>query len=94
MSFFSKLWSFFKPVARVFVSSLADNIAKNGGPVLIQAALDGVAAAEMSGGSSSDKWNKAKDVVIAKLKANGIPVVNSAVNGAIEAALADYKKNQ
>lgn len=93
MSFFSRLWSFFKPAARMFVSSLADNIAKNGGPVLIQAALDGVAAAEQSGGSSSEKWNKAKSVVIARLKVSGIPVVNSAVNGAIEAALADYKKS-
>lgn len=93
MSFFSKLWSFFKPAARMFVSSLADNIAKNGGPVLIQAALDGVAAAEQHGGSSSEKWNKAKEVVVAKLKANGIPLVNSAINGAIEAALADYRKS-
>lgn len=92
MSFFSKLWSFFKPTAKVFVTALADNIAQNGGPILIQAAMAGVAAAESSGGSSNDKWQKAKDVVIAQLKAKGIPIVNSAVNGAIEAALADYKK--
>ena len=64
MSFFAKIWNIFKPVARVFVSSLADNIAKNGGTVLIQASLDGVAAAEASGGSSSEKLQRAKDVVI------------------------------
>lgn len=93
MSFFSKIWSFFKPLAKVFVSSLADNIAKNGGAVLIQAAMDGVAAAEASGGSSSYKWNIAKDIIIERLKQNSIPVVHSAINGAIEAALADYKKN-
>lgn len=94
MSFFSKIWSFFKPSAKVFVTALADNIAANGGPILIQAALAGVAAAESSGGTSSEKLQRARDVVISQLKAKGMPIVNSAINGAIEAALADYKKSR
>ena len=74
-----------------FVSALAENIEKNGGKVLRDAALDAVAAAENAGGSGSDKFSAALESVISTLEAQGIPVVLNAVRGAIEAAVAQIK---
>lgn len=74
-----------------FVSALAENIEKNGGQVLRDAALAAVKAAEANGGSGSDKFNAALESVISTLEEQGIPVVINAVRGAIEAAVAQIK---
>jgi len=74
-----------------FVSALAENIEKNGGQVLRDAALAAVKAAEANGGSGSDKFNAALESVISTLEQQGIPVVINAVRGAIEAAVAQIK---
>lgn len=71
-----------------FVSPLALSIATNGGAVLVQAAEDGVAAAEQPGLTGDQKKAAAVSAVIATLTSKGIPVVMNAVNGAIEAAVA------
>lgn len=75
-----------------FVSALAENIEKNGGQVLRDAALAAVKAAEANGGSGSDKFNAALESVISTLEQQGIPVVINAVRGAIEAAVAQVKE--
>jgi len=75
-----------------FVSALAENIEKNGGQVLRDAALAAVKAAEATAGmSGSDKFNAALESVISTLEEQGIPVVINAVRGAIEAAVAQIK---
>lgn len=94
MGFLRKLFRIFKPIANIFVDSLAENIAKNGGPILIEAAKNAVIAAATHGGASGEeKFNTAKQIVINELKRKGIPVVSNAVNGAIEAAVAEYNKS-
>lgn len=75
-----------------FLNPLARQIAKNGGALLLQTALAAVIAAEQSGAKGEDKFSAAKAVVLAKLKAEGIPIVLNAVHGAIEAAVAQIKE--
>ncbi|QEL14807.1 phage holin, LLH family [Limnoglobus roseus] len=75
------------------LSALANSIAKNGGTVLLTAAASAVAAAEAQGGSGADKLKAAQATVIATLTAQGLPVVTNAINGAIEAAVAQHKAN-
>lgn len=79
--------------AKVFslVSALGKTIAENGGPVLAQAALDAVMAAEQAGGGAAEKLAAAQAAVVSDLTSKGIPVVMNAVNGAIEAAVAQMK---
>lgn len=74
-----------------FFSALAENIEKNGGKVLQNAALAAVEAAESAGGSGSDKFAAALASVMDDLEEQGIPVVLNAVRGAIEAAVAQVK---
>lgn len=74
-----------------FVKPLAKEIAANGGMVLLMAAQEAVLAAETAGGSGSDKFKAAQEALIEKLKADGIPIVLNAINGAIEAAVAKMK---
>lgn len=95
-NFFDNVWSDIKSmftstehVFVVFASSLIHSMASNGGQVLIDAATAAVIAAEAGGGTGQDKLNAAIAAVVASLKAKGIPVVMNAVNGAIEAAVAD-----
>jgi Bacteriophage holin of superfamily 6 (Holin_LLH) len=73
------------------VTAMGKTIAENGGPLLAQAAMDGVLAAEQKGGTGSEKLAAAQAAVIADLTAKGIPIVMNAVNGAIEAAVAKMK---
>jgi hypothetical protein len=75
------------------LNALASSIAKNGGAVLIAAAAAAVAAAEAEGGTGSEKFKAAQAAVVATLTAKGIVVVMNAVNGAIEAAVAQHKAN-
>lgn len=99
MSVFSKIIAPFKLMFsslgrsfEAFFQSLAENIAKNGGQILISAAVSAVAAAESKGGSGKEKLGFAQDAVVAVLASRGIPIVWNAVNGAIEAAVAEYNK--
>lgn len=80
-----------------FISPLAQSIAQNGGPVLVAAAEQEVLAAEQAGEAAiaagntmagEEKFAQAQTNVVATLKAQGIPVVMNAVNGAIESAVA------
>ena len=85
---------FFAGVGRIlsnFFGALAQSVASNGGKVLIDAATAAVAAAEATGGDASAKLAAAQGAIVATLRAEGIPVVMNAVNGAIEAALANLK---
>lgn len=77
----------------VGVSFLAHSIEQNGGAVLMSAAAAGVAAAESTGGNGKDKFAAAQAAVISALETAGIPVVLNAVNGAIEAAVAQHRAN-
>lgn len=76
------------------VEAFATVVAQNGGSVLVQAATDAVAAAETAGGTAATKLAAAQAAVIADLTSKGIPVVQNAVNAAIEAAVAQMKANQ
>lgn len=78
-------------VVSAFVGAFIHNIAANGGPVLVLAAKDAVSAAEATGGSASVKLAAAQAAVIADLTSKGVTVVNSAINGAIEAAVAQLQ---
>lgn len=75
------------------LNALANSIAKNGGAVLLTAAASAVAAAEAQGGTGEQKFKAAQSAVIATLTAQGVAVVTNAVNGAIEAAVAQHKAN-
>lgn len=77
-----------------FMMAGAQSIASNGGPVLVQAAEDGVAAAEAAGGDGATKRAAALAAVIADLQKNGIPVVINAVNVAIETSVANLRAKQ
>lgn len=99
MTIFSRVWhyieSFFEGVERevvAFLDALAYSIAKNGGALLIRAAQEAVEAAEKTGGNGPAKFAAAQQEVIDTLKAHGIDVVISAVNAAIEAAVAIHKE--
>lgn len=76
-----------------FFQSLAESIAANGGPILLSAAMAAVAAAESKGGTGKEKLKYAQDAVEATLTQRGIPIAWNAVNGALEAAVAEYNKN-
>lgn len=74
-----------------FLSALGADIEKAGGDFLIQTALDAVRIAEDKGGSGADKFSAALSYVKSTLKSKGLPIVVHAVNGAIEAAVAQIK---
>lgn len=74
--------------AVAFAESLIGSIQSNGGTVLISAATGAVTAAEASGGTPAQKLAAAQAAVAKTLGDQGITVVQNAVNGAIEAAVA------
>lgn len=80
--------------AAAFIDALVTAIVSNGGAVLMTAAANAVAAAESSGGTSDEKFAAASAAVISSLKSAGEPVVINAVNGAIEAAVAQAAANK
>lgn len=80
--------------AEAFVKSLADWIAANGGQILIDAALAGVAAAETAGGTGPAKLAAAVSAVETSLVTQGVSAAKSAINGAVEAAVATLPKAQ
>jgi len=74
------------------IKPLALQIAKRGGMALVAAAQDAVQAIEQSAGlSGRQKFEAAQKAVIASLEAQGVPIVLNAINGAIEAAVANMK---
>lgn len=75
----------------VFAHALIQSIQQNGGKVLQDAAIAGVAGAETVPGGAEAKLAAAFASVVAILTAEGIPVVKNAVHGAIEAALASQR---
>ena len=74
-----------------FIHALLTSITQNGGKILIDAATAAVKAAETAGGSGGDKFKAAFTAVVAILEAESLPVVQMAINGAIEAAVANLK---
>lgn len=99
--FFAKLWdhieAFFteaEKIAVTFMSAMATSIAKSGGALLVSAAQAAVVAAEADGGSGEEKLASAKKAVIGTLESEGVAVVMNAVNGAIEAAVAEMKSKE
>lgn len=97
MSFLTNIEAFFLGLDKDVVAALAalaESITNNGGAILINAAQAAVIAAEGAGGTGAQKLDAAKTAVIQVLTNQGIPFVESAVNGAIEAAVAQNKLNQ
>lgn len=74
-----------------FLASLADSIARSGGQTLIHAAVNAVATAEATGGTGAEKFAAAFAAVTHDLATQGIAAAESAVRGAIEAAVAQHK---
>ncbi|HXQ40382.1 MAG TPA: phage holin, LLH family [Candidatus Udaeobacter sp.] len=74
-----------------FLEGAAKSIVANGGPVLINAAVAAVTAAETAGGTGSQKLQAATAAVVSTLKNQGLPVVQNAINAAIEGAVANLK---
>lgn len=77
-----------------FLTPLAKQIAKSGGQLLLQAALDAVMAAEKQGGSGSAKFKAARASVVASLQTNGVPLIENAIQGAILAAVAKLNEGK
>ena len=86
-----KLTGFFRSASLAFMSALLDDIEKSGGRLLQETALAAVKAAEEKGGSGSDKFSAAVTSIVATLTSLGVPFLTHAVNGAIEAAVAQIK---
>ena len=76
------------------LSPLARQIVAGGGVILINAAMDAVLAAEQTSGNGAAKFAAAKASVEGTLKAQGIPLIENAVNGAIESAVAALRESQ
>ena len=99
MSFFSSLeaaaesW-FSKSSAETvaFLKPMAAQIVASGEQLLISSAIDAVATAETTGGTSSQKLAAAQAKVVADLTAGGTAIAMNAVNSAIEAAVAALPK--
>jgi hypothetical protein len=92
MSIFRKIANFFKPTLKTFFSALWTSISENGGQLLIDVSLQAVSQAALSPGlTNEERFNLAKALVLSEFKKKGLPVAGNAINGAIEAAYAQYK---
>lgn len=96
MGFWSKVTSFFSSVLsnmEVWLKPAAAYLVANGGPILVAAAEQAVAAvaADPKVMSDTEKRNAAGAAILAQMKSQGVPVAVSAINLAIEAALAAAK---
>lgn len=101
MNFLQNIWADIKgffskeeEAVVAFVSALIHNIAQNGGQVLMDAATAAVTAAENTGGTAAVKFAAAQASITATLVAEGAPVIMSAVNAAIEAAVSALSSTQ
>ena len=90
MSVLTRIKAFFFQFAADFLDPLARVIALNGGKALIAAAEKAVLAAEGTVGTGPEKFEAARKAVLRDLRNAGIPAVENAVRGAIEAAVAKY----
>ncbi|QDV34887.1 phage holin, LLH family [Tautonia plasticadhaerens] len=77
---FNKFIGYLLPAAKL--------LARAGGEVLISAAKEAVLAAERQGGSGKDKYNAARKALVINLQAQSIPLIDNAINLAIESAVA------
>lgn len=76
-----------------FFKGAAQQIVKNGGAVLLDAATAAVVAAEASGKSGAQKFADAIAAATSVLEKEGIPVVSSAVMTAVQAAVSNLKSD-
>lgn len=90
--FLKSLLSAAQQIAFAFLLAGAKAIAASGGALLTDAATAAVKAAENAGGSGTEKYEAAFAAVVGTLEDAGQPVVENAVNLAIEAALAKLKE--
>lgn len=75
-----------------FLNPLAHEIFAFGGKLLLESAIKAVYEAEKTKGSGREKFEAAKESVIRDLKEGGHMIVENAINGAIEAAVAKMKR--
>lgn len=97
--FFDKVWdgllSFLKDAyewALPIVKAALQSLLKGGGATLMDAAMNAVKAAEATDADGDSKWEMAYDAVKQTLESEGREVVKSAVNLAIEMAVAKLKE--
>lgn len=102
MTIFSKAWfhikAFFDEAENEvieFIDSLTSSILRNGGKFLIDSARAAVQEVANNGSLDTDqKFITAFEKVKESLEKNGLPIVFNAINGAIEAAVAENKNQQ
>lgn len=92
--FFDHLLTEAGKIALSFLSAAAKSIAASGGALLVEAARNAVVAAEKQGGTGSEKREAAINAVTSTLENAGISVIATAVNTAIEAAVAEMNANK
>lgn len=95
-SFWSEVGSFFKSALSNildFLKPAAQQLAANGGMILLEAATQAVAAvaADPSVVSNGAKRDAAGKLILADMQAKGIAAGEAAINLAIESALASLK---
>jgi hypothetical protein len=99
MSFFSAIGNWFKSALSQildFLKPAAAQLAANGGMILLEAASAAVAAvaADPSVLTDSDKRDAAGKLILADMQRKGIQASVSAINLAIETALASFKASK
>jgi len=95
MTIWKRIGSFFEDVGAFVLNFLSAGfkvIKKNGGKLLLSVAMDAVLAVEKTGGGN--KFDAAKEIVVTRLKSEGVPIVLNAVNIAIELAVAKMNENK
>lgn len=92
VDFLMKMLTAAERIAFEFLLVGAKSIAQSGGALLTDAAMAAVRAAEETGGSGTEKYEAAFNSIVGTLKDAGQPVVENAVNLAIEAAVAKLKE--
>ena len=97
--FFDNIWdgilAFLKDAyewALPVVKATLQRLVSGGGAMLMDAALAAVKAAEETGKSGDEKWEMAFNAVKGTVESEGREVVNSAINLAIEMALAKMQQ--
>lgn len=90
LDFLSDAFNWVKPI----FSAALKQLIKGGGATLIAAATNAVAAAQAHGGTGDEKYEIAFKAVKETIKDSGQDVVDSAINLAIEMAVAKLKDEQ
>jgi hypothetical protein len=97
MNVFKRFWNWFKGLLKEtqdFLRPLALEIARNGGKLVLETAMEAVAVAESHGGTGEEKFKRAREYAIDRLESQGQQVVINALHGAIEAAVARMKQGE